>query len=48
MKRRRVTTTLNAAERSALRRVRRYVKALSGIDTDAEALRLLVRNWEPK
>lgn len=43
--RRRVTTTLNSKERAALRRVRRFVKAMCGIDSAAEALRFLVRNW---
>lgn len=47
-KRRRVSTILDAAERAALRRVRRYVKMLSGADSDAQALRFLVRNWKPK
>lgn len=45
MKRKRVTTTLNQEERAMLRRVRRFVKQHAAIDSDAEALRFLVRNW---
>lgn len=45
MKRKRVVTTLNASERLALAKVRRYVKGFTGINTTAEALRFLVRNW---
>lgn len=48
MTRRRVTTTLNAEERKALRKVIRYVKGFTGIGTKAEALRFLVRNWEAR
>lgn len=48
MKRKRVETTLNAEERAALRKVRRYVRSFCGkyYGTNAEALRFLVRNWQ--
>ncbi len=42
----RVTTHLNSAELRALRKVRRYVGQFCGIETTAEALRFLIRNWE--
>ena len=44
----RVGAILNRTERSMLRRVRRYVKAMSGYDSDAEALRFLIRDWSPR
>lgn len=42
----RVATTLDAQERLQLQAVRRYVYGYTGIKSDAEALRYLVRAWE--
>lgn len=44
----RVTTTLNAQERKALRKIQRYVWSYTGDRTVAEALRFLVRNWSER
>lgn len=41
----RVSTTLNAKERAALGKVRRFVFGYTGDKTTAEVLRFLVRNW---
>lgn len=41
----RVAANLNRTERTMLRRVRRYVKSMSGYDSYAEALRFLIRDW---
>lgn len=40
-----VTTRLNAAELRALRRARQFVKQMCGIDSAAETLRFLIRDW---
>jgi hypothetical protein len=42
----RVATALTRSEARALRHVRRYVAQMTGWDSDAEALRFLIRNWE--
>lgn len=44
----RVATTLTRGEAAMLRQVQRYVHGFTGIRSKAEALRFLVRNWEPK
>lgn len=46
MRRTKVSTTLNAAELRAFRDVQRYVLAMSGYKSRAEALRYLVRNYD--
>jgi hypothetical protein len=45
IRKKRVTTTLNAAERRDFARVRKYVRGWCGPVSDAEVLRFLVRNW---
>lgn len=41
----RVATTLNAAEQRDFAKVRKFVHAHSGLRSNAEVLRFLVRNW---
>jgi hypothetical protein len=42
------TTRLNAEELRQFAVVQRYVRKMCGVATDAEVLRFLVRDWEPK
>jgi len=44
-RKKRVTTTLNAAERRDFARVRKFVRGYCGPVSNAEVLRFLVRNW---
>ncbi len=46
LRRIRVETRLTRGELAALRKVKRYVAALSGYKSRAEALRYLIRNWQ--
>ncbi len=46
MKKKRVTTTLNTAERRAFALVKRFVRSYCGTVSDAEVLRFLVRDWK--
>ncbi len=41
----RVTTTLNAAEQRDFAKVRKFVRSYNGVTSNAEVLRFLVRNW---
>jgi hypothetical protein len=42
------TTRLDAEELRLFVKVRRYVRGMSGPVSDAEVLRFLIRDWEPK
>ena len=44
----RLTTRLTPAEMRAFREVRKFVCSYCGKVSDAEVLRFLVRNWEPR
>ncbi len=47
-RRTRVETRLTPDELKQLRVVQRYVHKMSGYKSRAEALRFLIRNWEPR
>jgi len=47
-RRHRVCTVLNAEEKRAPRKARRYVWGFTGDRTTAEALRFLIRNWSDR
>jgi hypothetical protein len=47
-KRKRMTTSLDAAEMRLFKKVARYVRAYCGHVSRAEVLRYLVRDWSPR